>query len=786
MCAELVIFAKKFYKRRFMKFVLTFLCLLNGWIFASAQTHNLLYNNNLAYFCAIVKADTVPLPDSVKQLGGRAVPDTLVVADTLPVQVADTVIVSDSQNANFVDSVASGDSLMHQIADTIPPLDSLGRAIGDTLASPDSTGKGREIGASDFANFGQDSSGNRTVDTVRHFYVLDLLDVRDRTRASYAWHLNAKTYNLEELPSFDTVMFQQHLFYPYQKTLTPVNGLGNLGAPVQSAHFFERDQEPTFLFSRNYKVYQRESLSRKHFNVRSPHTLLFYSTGGRTSQAEQMLGVMHTQNVNRFFNFGLEYNFFNTKGMYRNQLTRDNDFSAFASYYRDRLSVQFTLNTTRIQNQENGGVKDAHFIADTVMDARLVPVRLDGAAVQIKKQSASLMAGYNFVEIRKKFTDVQGRDSTIVTPIISSKLILEFERNTRKYSDREKDTAVYHDFFIYPSYTNDSVRLTTFSTTALVEINQFAKYPGIPGLRGWFTNTFGSYKFFEPRDYLFSSSPNRIGTNHLGVGVYSKSAFLNYSGALRLYLNGYRAGDKEIFGEVSVLPWKSSDLPYVKGSISISDYEPNIFVKRYFSNHYKWTTNFEKQQIYELRAEIGADRWRTWAGFNMAQLSHYVYFGSDGCPVQSSDGVAVISASLRNYLRVGWFWWLNNVIWQQTSNRDVLDLPQLSWFSSIYLQHYLVKDVLTVQLGLSAFFHTAYYADGYNPATGQFQHQRKQLVGNYPIADVFLNMKWKQAVLFFKYEHVNQGFPNTNFFVAHRYPASQRVFKYGVSWMFYN
>jgi outer membrane receptor protein involved in Fe transport len=97
-----------------------------------------------------------------------------------------------------------------------------------------------------------------------------------------------------------------------------------------------------------------------------------------------------------------------------------------------------------------------------------------------------------------------------------------------------------------------------------------------------------------------------------------------------------------------------------------------------------------------------------------------------------------------------------------------------------------VQNALTAQFGVSAFYRTKFYADAYNPAIGQFYLQRDKLIGNYPLVDVFVNLKWKKAIIFLKYEHVNQGVPNNEYFATYRYPMNPRVFKFGISWMFYD
>lgn len=663
-------------------------------------------------------------------------------------------------------------------------LESLNAANGDSTSNVVAGARVGKRGAGRASS----TSGNSSspADTIKNSSILDVLQITDYSRRSFAWRINPTTFNIEEQVAFDTVLLQPHLFYPYQKELVPQVGLGNLGAPVQSSNFFSRNLMPAFLFARGYEVYQSMSLQRKHYHVRDPHTLIMYATGGKSSQAEQILGVLHTQNVNPHLNVGLEYNFFNTKGMYVSQLTRDNDFSAFASYYKNRAFGQLVLCASTVRNQENGGVSNEYYIVDTVLDAKLVPMRLKNAKVEYKKRSLSLVAGYHIIEKRSTYRTVSNKDSIVRKPILTAKLMVEADKYARKYVDKEKDSSFYTNFYISKSQTNDTSSLIMFNTTALVELSQIAKYPAVPGLRFWISNASGSYSYFEIDDYLHSKAKKRISTNHLGVGVYSFSKYLNYSGALRVYLNGYRAGDREIFGEVAVLPWKSVELPYVKGSVEMKSSEPDIFAQNYFSNHFKWSNNFDKQHVLKMGAEIGAERWRTWLGYNIAHISNYTYFDAKALPAQANGNVTVTSAYLRNDLKLGWFRTINKLLWQNSSHEAVLSLPTLSLFSSMYLQFDVVKNVLTAQVGASMLFNTKYYADGYMPATGQFYNQRQRLIGGYPFGDIFINMKWKTAVVFLKYEHINQGFPNNDFFVAYRYPANQRTFKFGISWMFYN
>lgn len=655
----------------------------------------------------------------------------------------------------------------------------------DTLNVPQDTLKGKPF--SDISLFSNNKGKtNAAKDSVKvEPFILDLLEISDRKRVSYAWHMDSRTFDLVEDKAIDTSLFLTHLVLPKQMQLVTQTHLGNLGSPIQSDDFFSRNYNYQFFFSRGYDDYRHELLSAKHYNVKTPHTILGYSSGGKRKEADQLLHVFHTQNVNRYLNFGVNYDYYNAKGVYENQLTRDNVFSAFASYYKKRVSAQAVFGYTYIRNKENGGLEDDYFIQDTVLESALVPFMLESASTEFRQRSISTMAGYDILTRNVKLKGVDGADSVVVKPLLTAKLFFEANRYTRVYSDSETDSSYYKNFYISTAATHDSVYQLNYTTTMLVELTQLAKYPGLPGLRFWASNTAGNYYYFKPTDFIYGNSNNKFNTSHIGAGVYSQSPYLSYSGSLRYYVEGYRVNDKELYGQLTISPWKSVELPYVKGQLLISDKEPDMFIQNYFSNHFMWANSFDKEQRFMVGGVLGADKWKFEMGYNLARVENYLYFDSVGMPVQA-DGVTITSAYVQKALKLGIFNFVSKVLWQNNTNKDVLSLPQLSVFGSIFFEYELVKNALLGQLGVSGFYRTKFYADGYMPATGQFTHQRAKKIGDYPFVDVFLNFRWKRANLFFKYEHMNEGTPNNEYFTAYHHPANRRVLKFGLSWIFYN
>lgn len=638
----------------------------------------------------------------------------------------------------------------------------------------------------DFSKFDFDKKieGSGRDSVKKESNILNRLDIAD-TRTSYSWHMDFRTYDLIEDVAVDSSLFLSHLIIPNQKKMASQTHLGNLGSPIQTDDFFQRNSNSPFLFSRVFDDYKHDIVSGRQFNVKTPHTLLEYSTGGKRKEAEQVLKVFHSQNVNRYLNFGVKYDYYNTKGMYANQLTKNNIFSAFASYYKKRISAQATFGYTYIRNKENGGLEDDYYVQDTVMESSLIPFMLDKASVEYRQRSFATAIGYDVLTRNVKSVSKDGVDTVIVKPLLTTKILFDANRYTRVYSDSETDSSYYNNFYINTSLTHDSVYMVDYNTTILAEISQLAKLPGLPGLRFWVSNTVGNYYYHQPDDFVYDRNNKTFSTNHLGVGIYSFSPYLSYSGSLRLYTNGYKANDKELYGQITVSPWKSTDMPYVKGSLVISDKEPDVFMQNYFSNHFKWSNSFDKEKWFMIGGKVGAEKWKFEIGYNLARIVNYLYFGKDGLPVQA-DGVTITSAYAQKTLRLSGFYFVNRVLWQANTNKDVLSLPDFSVFSSLFYEHELVKKALMAQFGVSCSYRTKFYADSYIPAIGQFVSQREKEIGDYPFIDVFVNLRWKRTILFFKYDHINEGKSNSEYFTALHYPANRRVFKFGLSWIFYN
>ena len=182
--------------------------------------------------------------------------------------------------------------------------------------------------------------------------------------------------------------------------------------------------------------------------------------------------------------------------------------------------------------------------------------------------------------------------------------------------------------------------------------------------------------------------------------------------------------------------------------------------------------------------EIPISRTRISAG--VENLTQYLYFNNKALPSQYDGNIQVLEARLEQDVKWGIFHWNNDLVYQKSSKQSVLPLPDLSIYSQMFL-NFRIARVLQTQIGVDCHLHTRYYGQSYQPATQMFHNQDIAKVGNYPLVNVYANMKLKGVRFFVMMYHVNQNlFGGNDYFLAPYQPMNPRMFKFGASIEFAN
>ena len=370
----------------------------------------------------------------------------------------------------------------------------------------------------------------------------------------------------------------------------------------------------------------------------------------------------------------------------------------------------------------------------------------------------------------------------------------EVSRYYRYYTDEITDEVgrnFYNNmFYINPVSSADSTRVLTVDNKIFFKLQPWARDAVVSEITGGLGYQWNSVYAFTPE--MFLTGNRNIHQHNAYVyagarGQYRK--YLNWDASANYNFLGYNLNDFEIDAglDVSFYPFKDKTEPItLSGRFNTSLKEPDWYSQHYYSNHYVWDNDFGKTSKTRIEAMLEIPKWNLEASFTYGLVSNYLYNDTLGVIRQHNGLVNVMSGYVRKDFKLWWFHFDNKILFQYSSNKDVLPLPMLTFHMRYYIELEAVKNVLKVQLGADATMNTPYYAPAYNPALGTFQLQTRELIGYNPYIDLFLNLQWKRVNVFLKVVNIGQGWPDGgNMFSAYHYIKPYRGFKFGIHWPFY-
>lgn len=381
-------------------------------------------------------------------------------------------------------------------------------------------------------------------------------------------------------------------------------------------------------------------------------------------------------------------------------------------------------------------------------------------------------------------------------PMLTIGHVGEISRYYRYYTDEistgdEIGRNFYNNmFYINPTVSADSTRTFTVENKLFFKLQPWARNAVVSEISGGLGYQFNSIYAFRPD--MFLTGNRNIYQNNMYVyagagGEYRK--YLQWGASARYSFLGYYQNDFDVDAhvDISFYPFRDKSEPItLSGRFSTSLEEPDWYSQHYYSNHYVWDNSFGKTSTTKVEASLEIPKWRMDAFFGYALVGNYIYNDTLGVVRQHSGLINVMSAYVRKDFKLWWFHLDNQVLFQYSSDNSVLPLPTFTFRMKYYLEIEAVKNVLTVQLGADARFNTLYYAPAYNPALGAFQLQDRELIGNNPYIDVFVNMQWKRVNVFLKVINVGEGWPDGGMmFSAYHYIRPSMGFKVGIHWPFY-
>lgn len=601
--------------------------------------------------------------------------------------------------------------------------------------------------------------------------------------------------------------------------------LANIGSPAQTRIFTERKEARDFIFANPFDYYIITPENACFYDTKIPYTNILYSFNGSNQTKEERLKGVMTLNLGKKINFGGEMDYIYSWGHYASNGNKLLSYRLFGNYLTDRYEMRAYLSNYNFVNYENGGLADDEYITNPdkfndgkrEVDPKGFPTRYTNAFNRVRGKQYYLTHRYNLGFHRTyEALDEEEEDKDIFIPVASLIHTLFYEDNRRHFTvdnsreqyQSELDDSYAQIFEPADSILHDRPSSWKISNTLGLSLRE--------GFQDWVKFGLTAYINFEKRQFKLPAINPDGGSNiDVQAGTVDKyrliqgeqevfDEFSTFIGAelskrqgsiLTYDVRGELGVVGDDLGEIRLSGNLETRFPLFKKEARVTaeghikNVNPAFFTRHYRSRYYMWDNSFKKErQMYAGGAvELESSRTKLSAGIN--NIENYVYFDAIGHPNQYGGSIQVLTARLKQDLKFRGFGWENEVVYQNSGNKKVLPLPEVSLYSNMYIVFKPVK-VLTVQLGADVHYFTSYHAPYYEPATQQFQLQPiddyRVKVGNFPIINAYANFHLKQARFFVSGYNLGTKFLDPNHFSLMHYPLNPFILKFGLAVTFNN
>lgn len=391
-------------------------------------------------------------------------------------------------------------------------------------------------------------------------------------------------------------------------------------------------------------------------------------------------------------------------------------------------------------------------------------------------------------------------------PVTSFIHTMKLDNYKRIYQAYNTPADFYADNYVAGPYAGDSIydktshlRLqNTFAISMLEGFNKWAK----AGVKAFVTS--------DLRRFVLPSSDSNTATtsyneHNLSVGGQlskTEGKTLHYNVTAETWLLGEDLGQLKIDGAVDLNFPLFGDTVTLAAKGFFHRNNPTFYYRHYHSRHFWWdNTSLSKELHSRMEGLFSYRKTNTTLRVAFDEIQNYTYLamgyniaddhsrkGNTMEVRQKGGAITLLTLSLAQNFKLGPLNWENVITYQKSTDNDVLPVPDLNIYTNLYLR-FKIAQVLKCDFGADGRYFTKYYAPDYSPALGQYAVQtgdNRVQTGNYPLVNIYANFHLKHTRFFVMMSHVNAGSGNRQYFLTPHYPLNQRVFRFGLSWNFFN
>lgn len=586
---------------------------------------------------------------------------------------------------------------------------------------------------------------------------------------------------------------------------------GNLFSPHQSEQYFSRLVNHDFLFANAYNFFRARPEDILFYNTRLPFTVAAYSKSGGNLQENDRLKLRFAGNFNSRLGVGSSLDYVYARGEYVNQAAKPLKWLSYLYYEGEQYKAYLTFNLSKLANQENGGVLNREYVLNpdayetTFTEARTMPTKLTDTWNDTRQRQVHFTHSYDLGrwEERRDPADTSSVWDELV-PIGTIFHTIDFESLSHNFRMDTGADATENGFFANHYYstdiTNDSTTYRNFQTYAGIRLNE--------GFSRFSQFSLSAFVGYERQHYQLmqdsldlSYIPRKHMSNNVWLGGQisrHQSSILTLDATARTAVSGDKVGDVEIDGQISsVIPfgrrielgrdsltqevrYGRKDSIIVRAGAQMRNSRVSYMMNHYWSNHFRWSNDFSREQRVRLEGELAYPRSGTSAKVGIEHINNFHYFGADFLPHEYDKQLDVFSLEIGQKLAAGPLHWDNRLLIQTSTDDEVLALPSFSIESDLNIRFRIAR-VLWTQVGVTGWYHTKYYAPNYQPATQQFAMQHETKCGGFPVLNGYVNANLKRIKFFIvMHNMLNQAVTN-DIFIMPDYPMMPRRFEWGIT-----
>ncbi len=586
--------------------------------------------------------------------------------------------------------------------------------------------------------------------------------------------------------------------------------LGNDGSATKSLLFSTPPAigwDPGF---HSLDVYKWKIENARFFNTPKPYTELGFMLASRS---EQIIEILHTQNIKPYWNVSFNYRLITAPGVLRNRKNNHNNYEV-ASWYQSpnkRYNNYVVFLGNSLKAGESGGIKtDKDYLNDPIYNGNrfLIPTKIGGdPSFGADVFSNTITTGHREKEssflLRQQY-DLGRKDSLVtdstVVPLFYPRLRFEHTLRYAKYN------------YAYQDYPSSGTSTNTPDSTyydSLYAIKLTALHDSVLLQDSWkeVSNDFSIYQFPDANNlqqFIKVGAELQLVKGTLKAGSYSfydvighgeyrnrsKNGKWDINAFGRLYLAGLNIGDYHAF--ISLERLFNKQFGTLQAGFENSNRSPAFIYNQRSSFYLDAPKSFSKENTAHIFASYFIPKLGLQLRGDYYLVSNYLYLNGYRSLQQENAIFNLLRVSAAKTVSLSRTIRLHSEVYvQQKAGGAAVNVPLLYTRNRLAYEGIFFKN-LNLSTGLEIRYNTPYKADNYSPVLGQFFYQDTTTISNRPEVDAFLNMRIRTFKAFVRIENlnaisVNGGFGfNRNNLAAPGYPLPGMVFRLGIYWTFIN